>query len=204
MDFADAARSLANTQFLPQAYEGTFIEMCAECERLADTHQPLRLPPSTAPYAFAKVFEIWEILNKQFEARERTEAEKKASEPPKYTGPSWSEFLQTREAILQLRRQNSITDLEVTWAGVERGDLDSRTVDNPEIRRKYGFSPREDWQEVSYRLSQALHKLRYITPLEKEIVPYVMAFRAEHQTTNQIIGPLQRALQNSKTFYKSD
>jgi len=157
-----------------------------------------------APYAFAKVFEIWEILNKQFEARERTEAEKKASEPPKYTGPSWSEFLQTREAILQLRRQNSITDLEVTWAGVERGDLDSRTVDNPEIRRKYGFSPREDWQEVSYRLSQALHKLRYITPLEKEIVPYVMAFRAEHQTTNQIIGPLQRALQNSKTFYKSD
>ena len=91
---------------------------------------------------------------------------------------------------MQLRRQNSITDLEITWAGVESGDLDSPTVDNPEIRRKYGFSPREDWQEVSYRLSQALHKLRYITPLEKEIVPYVMAFRAEHQTTNKIIEAL--------------
>jgi len=76
MNFAELNERLQRTTFLPEALEPSFREMCAECERLAVTDQPLRLPPSTTPKAFQTVFGIWEILNKRLrESRSREKSQ---------------------------------------------------------------------------------------------------------------------------------
>lgn len=181
MTVEDANKLLDGCEFLPLQFEAVFNDLRGDCERLllclsangGATGE--KLPNGLPPFAAAGAWRAWYGLYEKLKARSAKQEAQAVQVAPADT--RWPDFLLARTMMLELIKRHSIDHLEQEYLGLRPDDLGSPTTDDAEIRRRFGFSPRADWNEVSSRISLAISKWQDLTPAQRSTIPDKLEIR---------------------------
>jgi hypothetical protein len=144
-------------------------------------------------YVAAEAWNQWYRMYCTLKARAaKRQAEAEAQAAPQVDTASWPRYLEERSELLELRRRGTIDDAVLEYVGLKKSDFDAPTNDDTEQRAKYGFSPRKDWQEVAWRIREAIHHLNKMTRAERENVPHALAVRKLERTTEKLAARIQQ------------
>lgn len=180
-------RRLATAQFVSHPADRVYFENLVNlvrslAQRFNRNVEGL-IPDVNSAGAWSRMYEVY-IALKQLADVPHDPAIHQRAMAAKARDDNWNRYIHDRELFIELMRRGDIGRLASEYLGLVPGDLGPPTSNDPEVMR-YG-GRRLDWNDVAWRLNQALGQWHSMSKGEKASIPIVMATRRNEAAAREL------------------